>query len=143
MSSGTTTGTDGGNGPAAHAGGSAAGAGEAGPGAGTDVTGAPPEDGGLADGASGGGLRQRIDDLDRRIIALVQERRAVSAGARRTPSDGGAARGTGAGPGGDASTAREGAGGLAREMEILNRYRSELGRPGTQLAMTLLSLSRG
>ncbi|HEV7627723.1 MAG TPA: chorismate mutase, partial [Streptomyces sp.] len=32
---------------------------------------------------------------------------------------------------------------LAREMEILDRYRSELGRPGTQLAMTLLGLCRG
>jgi chorismate mutase len=137
MSSGTRTGTAGGNGRATHAGGKAAGAG-----AGTDATGAPPGDGGRADGASGGGVRERIDDLDRRIIALVQERRAVSAGARRTRRDGDAERGTGAGPDGDASTARGGAG-LAREMEILNRYRSELGRPGTQLAMTLLSLSRG
>ena len=32
---------------------------------------------------------------------------------------------------------------LSREMEILARYRAELGRPGTQLAMTLLGLCRG
>ena len=32
---------------------------------------------------------------------------------------------------------------LSREMEVLARYRAELGRPGTAMAMTLLELSRG
>lgn len=70
--------------------------------------------------------RRRIDELDARIIALVQERRAVSAGIQE---------------------ARIASGGrrvhLAREMEILDRYRAALGRQGTQLAMTLLTLCRG
>lgn len=72
------------------------------------------------------GARERIDELDTRIIALVRERMAVSAGIQR---------------------ARIASGGrrvhLSREMEILSRYREELGRPGTELAMTLLELCRG
>lgn len=70
--------------------------------------------------------RSRIDDLDGRIIGLVQERMAVSAVIQRQ---------------------RVGSGGrrvnLSREMEILAHYRDQLGRPGTALAMTLLELSRG
>ncbi|MYX35211.1 MULTISPECIES: chorismate mutase [unclassified Streptomyces] len=70
--------------------------------------------------------RERIDDLDARIIALVRERMAVSAGIQR---------------------ARIASGGrrvhLSREMDILRRYSEQLGRPGTALAMTLLELSRG
>lgn len=70
--------------------------------------------------------RARIDELDAQIIALVQERRAVSARIQQN---------------------RAGSGGrrvhLAREMEILDHYRTALGRPGTQLAMTLLGLCRG
>lgn len=73
-----------------------------------------------------GDARERIDALDERIIALVQERTAVSAVVQQ---------------------ARIAAGGrrvsLARENEILGRYRAELGKPGTALAMTLLELSRG
>lgn len=72
------------------------------------------------------GARERIDDLDARIIALIQERVSVSAQIQR---------------------ARIGSGGrrvsLSREMEILSRYREELGKPGTALAMTVLELSRG
>ncbi|WEV27285.1 chorismate mutase [Streptomyces sp. 71268] len=70
--------------------------------------------------------RRRIDDLDGRIIGLVQERAAVSAAIQRE---------------------RIGSGGrrvnLARELEILNHYRDQLGKPGTALAMTLLELCRG
>ncbi|RKN08068.1 chorismate mutase [Streptomyces radicis] len=70
--------------------------------------------------------RERIDALDDRIIALIRERMTVSDRIQR---------------------ARLASGGrriqLAREMEILGRYREALGRPGTQLAMTLLELSRG
>ncbi|NLU72375.1 chorismate mutase [Streptomyces sp. HNM0575] len=79
---------------------------------------------GAATGAATGTLA-RVDDLDARIITLVQERRTVLAGIRQTRVEAG------------------GHGGLAREMEVLDRYRKELGRPGTQLAMTLLALCRG
>jgi chorismate mutase len=73
-----------------------------------------------------GSARQEINELDDRIIALVRERMEVSRRIQR---------------------ARIAAGGrqvdLTREMDILRRYREELGRPGTQLAMTLLELCRG
>lgn len=70
--------------------------------------------------------RALIDALDEQIIQLVQERVDVSTRIQRT---------------------RIAAGGrrvhLSREMEVLDRFRAELGRPGTALAMTLLELSRG
>ncbi|MFG1808865.1 chorismate mutase [Streptomyces sp. NPDC049040] len=70
--------------------------------------------------------RARIDGLDARIIALVQERVAVSRAVQE---------------------ARMGSGGrrvhLARELEILRVYGDALGRPGTSVAMTLLELCRG
>lgn len=70
--------------------------------------------------------RARIDELDEQIIALVHQRMEVSARIQH---------------------ARLAAGGrriqLSREMEILDRFRAGLGRPGTTLAMTLLELSRG
>ncbi|MET7637559.1 chorismate mutase [Streptomyces sp. NPDC005438] len=70
--------------------------------------------------------RRSIDDLDARIIALVRERMAVSADIQRARVQDGGRRVN-----------------LTREMEILRRYREELGRPGTSLAMTLLELCRG
>ncbi|MFD5736839.1 MULTISPECIES: chorismate mutase [Streptomyces] len=70
--------------------------------------------------------RQRIDDLDGRIIGLVQERMAVSAVVQRERLTSGGRRVN-----------------LSREMEILAHYRDQLGKPGTALAMTLLELSRG
>lgn len=72
------------------------------------------------------GARQRIDDLDARIIALIRERMTVSAGIQRARIESGGRRVH-----------------LAREMEILGRFRGELGKPGTGLAMTLLELCRG
>ncbi|MEU5267110.1 chorismate mutase [Streptomyces hygroscopicus] len=73
-----------------------------------------------------GTARERIDALDGRILDLVRERMAVSAAIQE---------------------ARIAAGGrrvqLSREMEILDRYRQRLGKPGTTLAMTLLELCRG
>ncbi|WP_329175481.1 chorismate mutase [Streptomyces sp. NBC_01477] len=70
--------------------------------------------------------RALIDGLDGRIIALVQERMAVSRAVQQ---------------------ARIGSGGrrvhLARELEILRTYGDALGRPGTSVAMTLLELCRG
>ncbi len=72
------------------------------------------------------GARARIDALDGRILALVQERMAVSA---------------------EVQAARIGSGGprvsLTREMEILARYRAALGPQGTEVAMQLLQLCRG
>ncbi|GAB2797771.1 chorismate mutase [Streptomyces daliensis] len=72
------------------------------------------------------GARERIDALDTRILALVRERMAVSESIQRARVESGGRRVH-----------------LAREMEVLDHYRAELGRPGTQLAMTLLGLCRG
>lgn len=70
--------------------------------------------------------RGRIDDLDARILALVQERVSVSAEVQR---------------------ARIATGGprlaLSRELEILARYRAALGPQGTEVAMQVLELCRG
>ncbi|GAA3374534.1 chorismate mutase [Streptomyces sannanensis] len=73
-----------------------------------------------------GDARERIDALDDRIIGLVQERMAVSAVIQEARITSGGRRVN-----------------LAREMEILGRYRDALGKPGTSLAMTLLELCRG
>ncbi|MFC8433880.1 chorismate mutase [Streptomyces sp. NPDC057253] len=70
--------------------------------------------------------RERIDALDDRILGLIQERMAVSAVVQQTRIASGGRRVH-----------------LAREMEILGRYRDALGKPGTTLAMTLLELCRG
>ncbi|KAA6214489.1 chorismate mutase [Streptomyces albofaciens JCM 4342] len=89
---------------------------------------AAPDTGARTEAAAGviTDARARIDDLDGRIIGLVQERMAVSAVIQRE---------------------RIGSGGrrvnLSREMQILEHYRGQLGRPGTALAMTLLELCRG
>ncbi|MER0246862.1 chorismate mutase [Streptomyces sp. HSW2009] len=72
------------------------------------------------------GARQRIDDLDGRIIGLVQERAAVSAAIQHERITSGGRRVN-----------------LARELEVLNHYRDQLGKPGTALAMTLLEMCRG
>ncbi len=72
------------------------------------------------------GARERIDDLDGRIIGLVQERMATSAVIQRERIASGGRRVN-----------------LSREMEILGRYSDQLGKPGTALAMTLLELCRG
>lgn len=72
------------------------------------------------------GAREHIDVLDARILTLIGERRAVSE---------------------QIQAARIGSGGrrvnLARELEILERYRAELGGAGTRLGMVLLELCRG
>ncbi|POX40290.1 chorismate mutase [Streptomyces sp. Ru73] len=73
-----------------------------------------------------GDARRRIDDIDGRIIGLVQERMAVSAVIQRERIASGGRRVS-----------------LSREMEILEHFREQLGRPGTALAMTLLELCRG
>ncbi|MDX3215472.1 chorismate mutase [Streptomyces sp. ME02-6991-2B] len=70
--------------------------------------------------------RERIDELDAGIIALVRERMTVSAGIQRARVESGGRRVH-----------------LSREMDVLRRYSGPLGRPGTALAMTLLELCRG
>ncbi len=71
-------------------------------------------------------IRERIDEIDRTIIALWQERAALSqeVGATRMAS------------GGTRLV-------LAREREILERFRQALGADGTQLALLLLRAGRG
>lgn len=81
---------------------------------------------GTDDGAGPAAARSRIDGLDERIIALVRERRAVSAHIQQARIEAGGRRVQ-----------------LAREKTVLDHYHRELGRPGTQLAMTLLGLCRG
>ncbi|MCQ4082607.1 chorismate mutase [Streptomyces sp. RB6PN25] len=70
--------------------------------------------------------RDRIDDLDRRIIGLVRQRIAVSDSIQQTRIASGGRRVN-----------------LSREMEIIGAYSAQLGKPGTALAMTLLELCRG
>lgn len=70
--------------------------------------------------------RRSIDELDQQIIALVRRRMGVSAEIQQARLSSGGRRLS-----------------LSRENEILARYREELGRPGTTLAMTLLELCRG
>lgn len=72
------------------------------------------------------GARERIDALDNQIIALIQERVAVSAAIQQARITSGGRRVH-----------------LAREMEVLSRYSGALGKPGTSLAMTTLELCRG
>ncbi|MBO3674342.1 chorismate mutase [Streptomyces violaceusniger] len=73
-----------------------------------------------------GTARERIDALDGQILDLVRERMAVSAAIQEARIASGGRRVQ-----------------LSREMEILDRYRQRLGKPGTTLAMTLLELCRG
>ncbi|MGW7292467.1 chorismate mutase [Streptomyces xiamenensis] len=73
------------------------------------------------------GARQRIDDLDARIVALIKERMSASDEIQQIRITDGGRRVD-----------------LAREMDILRHYGDALGRErGTRLAMTLLELCRG
>jgi len=71
-------------------------------------------------------LRTRIDEIDTALVALWQERAALSR---------------------QVGSTRVAAGGtrlvLAREREILDRFRLALGDDGTQLALLLLRAGRG
>jgi chorismate mutase len=71
-------------------------------------------------------MRTRIDEIDATIISLWRERAAISqqVGATRVAS------------GGTRLV-------LSREREILDRYRTELGADGTQLALLILRAGRG
>lgn len=72
------------------------------------------------------GARDRVDELDSQLIALVRERMAVSADIQRQRIASGGRRVH-----------------LSREMRVIQRYREGLGKPGSTLAMTLLELCRG
>jgi chorismate mutase len=71
-------------------------------------------------------LRQRLDEIDQRLIDLWRERAAISH---------------------EVGVTRVAAGGtrlvLAREQEILSRFREALGADGTQLALLILRAGRG
>jgi chorismate mutase len=71
-------------------------------------------------------MRERLNEIDAQIIALWQERAAISqqVGATRVAS------------GGTRLV-------LSREREILDRYRVALGADGTQLALLVLRAGRG
>lgn len=72
------------------------------------------------------GLRNRIDEIDAAIIALWQERAAISQEVGKTRVAAGGTRLV-----------------LSREREILERFSSELGAEGTQLALLILRAGRG
>ncbi|TDB76554.1 chorismate mutase [Micromonospora sp. KC723] len=71
-------------------------------------------------------IRERIDEIDRTLIELWQERAELSR---------------------EVGTTRMASGGtrlvLSREREILERFREALGADGTQLALLLLRAGRG
>jgi chorismate mutase len=71
-------------------------------------------------------LRTRIDEIDAAIIRLWQERAAISQEVGRTRVASGGTRLV-----------------LAREREILDRFRAALGEDGTQLALLILRAGRG
>jgi chorismate mutase len=71
-------------------------------------------------------LRTRIDEIDATIIRLWQERAAISQEVGRTRVASGGTRLV-----------------LAREREILDRFRASLGEDGTQLALLVLRAGRG
>jgi chorismate mutase len=72
------------------------------------------------------GLRERLDEIDAHIIELWLERAAISQEVGRTRVASGGTRLV-----------------LNRENEILDRYRSQLGADGVQLALLVLRAGRG
>ena len=70
--------------------------------------------------------RAQIDDLDARILALINERVLTAAGIQASRIAEGGRRLD-----------------LKRESEIIARYRESLGRPGVGIAMAVLELCRG
>ncbi|MQA25635.1 MAG: chorismate mutase [Micromonosporaceae bacterium] len=71
-------------------------------------------------------LRERIDEIDTALIELWQERAALSHQVGAARLAGGGTRLV-----------------LAREREILDRYRAVLGSDGTQLGLLVLRAGRG
>ncbi|MBX6748670.1 MAG: chorismate mutase [Micromonosporaceae bacterium] len=71
-------------------------------------------------------LRRRLDEIDQKLIELWRERAAISHEVGQTRVAAGGTRLV-----------------LAREQEILHRFREALGSDGTQLALLLLRAGRG
>ena len=71
-------------------------------------------------------MRARIDEIDAQLIALWQERAAISQQVGRTRVASGGTRLV-----------------LSREREIMDRFRAQLGPDGTQLALLILRAGRG
>ncbi|HEX8345664.1 MAG TPA: chorismate mutase [Actinoplanes sp.] len=71
-------------------------------------------------------MRERIDQIDQAIIDLWQERARLSQEVGRTRMASGGTRLV-----------------LAREREIVERFRESLGADGTQVALLLLRAGRG
>jgi chorismate mutase len=71
-------------------------------------------------------LRRRLDEIDQKLIELWRERAAISQEVGQTRLAAGGTRLV-----------------LAREQEILHRFREALGSDGTQLALLLLRAGRG
>ncbi|GAA1816023.1 chorismate mutase [Planosporangium flavigriseum] len=71
-------------------------------------------------------LRSRIDEIDETILRLWQERAALSQEVGKTRVASGGTRLV-----------------LARERQILDRFRAELGEDGVQLALLILRAGRG
>jgi chorismate mutase len=90
-----------------------------------DQTGAASTPTGTPDGRISQ-LRARIDEIDANLIKLWLERAAISQEVGATRMANGGTRLV-----------------LAREQEILNRFREALGADGTQLAMLILRAGRG
>jgi chorismate mutase len=72
------------------------------------------------------GLRERLDEIDAKLIELWQERARISQEVGRTRVASGGTRLV-----------------LNRENEILERYRTALGADGVQLALLILRAGRG
>ena len=72
------------------------------------------------------GLRERLDEIDAKLIELWQERARISQEVGRTRVASGGTRLV-----------------LNRENEILERYRAQLGADGVQLALLILRAGRG
>jgi chorismate mutase len=72
------------------------------------------------------GLRNRIDEIDAALVALWKERAAISQEVGKTRVAAGGTRLV-----------------LSREREILERFSTELGADGTQLALLILRAGRG
>jgi chorismate mutase len=72
------------------------------------------------------GLRERLDEIDAKIVELWLERAAISQEVGRTRVASGGTRLV-----------------LNRENEILERYRAQLGADGVQLALLILRAGRG
>lgn len=72
------------------------------------------------------GLRDRLDEIDAKLIELWQERARISQEVGRTRVASGGTRLV-----------------LNRENEILDRYRTALGADGVQLALLILRAGRG